>query len=552
VNRMNSISSRIFSRLSLTTFLTCSRTVFLTASLTVFALGAGSITAGTPAGSTAALMAKEADAVKDQTVGIKDKAAAVVSKAKAVVAPKGIPEHYSKIEYPEFTYQPPYPKDYRIVLDRGVVAYLVPDTTLALIQMTVFFGHPNLPKKPGDVAAMSLYSSMLKAGGTLRFKPEQLEDTLEFVAASLGAGVGDYQSEVGLDALRKDAYNLFDLLPEVALQPRFDPEVFKVQKRAYLENLHHRYDTPNGVMGVAYEHIMYGSHPSNWMATEKEIQPLVPARLKALTGSGYAVKNMVIGVAGQFDRADMIAHLNKFISKFPADYTTPSDSIPPFAGPESPGVYIIDKQVTQATIKLGAPGVKRPNPDYYPLVVASYIFGDGGFTSRLMETVRSNEGLAYGIDSDVGSDYYRRSTVSVSLQTKVETGAYAVKIVLSEMRRMAKDGVTDVELQRAKDGLVKSLPAMFDTPSATARVFAQGEIWKRSPEHYKEYIDVINKMTKAEVEAAFRKYFNPDSMRIVVVGPKDQLMKTDERNQAALSHFGGVRELSLQDIEARK
>jgi zinc protease len=486
-------------------------------------------------------------------VGAPAKTAA--GKAKAALAKasgNGIPDHYSKIAYPEFTYQPPHPKDYRTVLDRGVVAYLVPDTTLALIQMTVLFGHPNLPKQPADVASMSLYSSMLKAGGTLRFKPEQLEDTLEFVAASLGAGIGDYQAEVGLDALRKDGYNLFDLLSEVALQPRLDPEVFKVQKRSYLENLRHRYDTPNGVMGVAYEHVMYGSHPANWMAMEKEVEPLAPSKLKPWIGTGYAVKNMVIGVAGQFNRDEMIAQLNKFIAKFPADYKGGTDSIPPFKGAESPGVYIIDKQVTQATIKLGAPGVKRPHPDYYPLVVASYIFGDGGFTSRLMETVRSNEGLAYGIDSDVGSDYYRRSTVSVSLQTKVETGAYAVKIVLSEMRRMAKDGITDVELQRAKDGLIKSLPAMFDTPASTARIFAQGEIWKRSLDHYVEYVDTINKMTKAEVEAAFRKYFNPDSMRIVVVGPKDQLLKTDERNQAALSHFGGVKELTLQDIEARK
>ena len=525
-----------------------SRLSSLSASVLIGAIAL--VTAETPTGLSKSAAAAVGVAAKPATL-----VTAATGKAKAVlakVAGNGIPEHYTKIEYPEFTYQPPRPLDYRIVLDRGVAAYLIPDTTLALIQMTVLFAHPNLPKQPSDVAAMSLYSSMLKAGGTIRFKPEQLEDTLEFVAASLGAGVGDYQAEVGLDALRKDAYNLFDLLPEVALQPRLDPEVFKVQKRSYLENLRHRYDTPNGVMGVAYEHVMFGSHPSNWMAMEKEVEPLAPGKLKPWFGTGYSIKNMVIGVAGQFNRDEMIAQLNKFIAKFPADYKGGQDSIPAFTGGETPGVYIIDKQVTQATIKIGAPGVKRPDPDYYPLVVASYIFGDGGFTSRLMETVRSNEGLAYGIDSDVGSDYYRRSTVSVSLQTKVETGAYAVKIVLSEMRRMAKDGITDEELQRAKDGLIKSLPAMFDTPAATARIFAQGEIWKRSPNHYIEYVDTINKMTKAEVETAFRKYFNPDLMRIVVVGPKDQLMKTDERNQAALSHFGGVKELTLQDIEARK
>lgn len=464
----------------------------------------------------------------------------------------GIPAHYSGIAYPEFAYQPPNPADYRVTLDRGVTAYLVPDTTLALIQMSVLFGHPNLPKQPSETATLGLYSSLLKAGGTKRLKPDQLEDSLEFVAASLGAGLQDYQSELSLDALQKDAYGLFDLLPEVALQPGLDPEVFKVQKRGYLENLRHRYDTPNGVMRVAYEHILFGPNPVNWLADEKEVEAVTEARLRPLIGAGYSTKGMVIAVSGRFDRQEMIGQLNRLIARFPAEYKRGTDSLPAFPGPQAPGIYVIDKPFTQATIRMGAPGVKRPDPDYYRLLVASYIFGDGGFTSRLMERVRSNEGLAYGVDSDVGSDYYRKSTVSVSLQTKVETAAYAVKLVLSEMRRMAKDGITDEELQRAKDGLIKSLPSTFDTPASTARIFAQGEIWGRKPDHFVHYVNTINAMTKAEVEAAFRKYFDPDSMRIVVVGNKAELMKTDERNQAALAHFGPVRELSVADIEARK
>jgi zinc protease len=467
-------------------------------------------------------------------------------------AGSGLPEHYSKIVHPGFDYQPPHPNAFKAVLDKGVVAYLVPDSSLALIQMTVYFGHPNLPAKPEDAASLRLYSSLLKAGGSKRFTPEQLEDSLEFVAASLSAGLGTFQSEMSLDALRKDAYALFDLLPEVALYPRIDAEAFKVQKRTYLENIKHRYDTPRGVMGVAYEHVLYGPHPAGWIATEKEVEALTPARLKAWSGAGFSTRGMVIGVAGQFDKAEMIAQLNKLVAALPDGYKNKPDSLPPFRGADKPGIYLVDKQATQATIKMGAPGVKRPHPDYYPLVVASYAFGDGGFTSRLMEKVRSNEGLAYGVDSDVGSDYNRQATVGVSLQTKVETGAYAIKLVLDEMERMAKDGITPAELQRAKDGLIKSLPSLFDTKASTARIFAQGEVWKRSPDHYKEYIETLNKMTKAEVDAAFRKYFNRDSMRIVVVGPKDALARKDARSGLSLAALGTVKELSLKDIEARK
>ncbi len=463
-----------------------------------------------------------------------------------------LPRHYSDIRFPDFQYTPPHPKNYRVVLDKGVIAYLVPDSSLALIQMSVFFGHPNLPAKPPDAASLNLYSAMLKAGGTLRLKPRQLEDSLEFVAANLSAGLGDYQSELALDALRKDAYALFDLMPEIAMQPGLDGEVFKVQQRTYLENLRHRYDTPRGVMGPAYEYVLYGPHPANWMATGKEAEALTPAKLKPLSGSGFSTRGMVIGVSGQFDKAEMTVRLNKMIAKFPEAYKAGPDSAPPFRGPDHPGVYLVDKQFAQATIKIGAPGLRRPHPDYYPLVVASYIFGDGGFTSRLVEKVRSNEGLAYGVDSYVGSDYNRAGTVGVSLQTKVETGAYAVKLVMQEMKAMAKDGVTDEELQRAKDGLIKSLPSLFDTPASTARIFAQGEVWKRDPDHYTQYVETIRNMTKSQVEQAFRKYFNPDSMRVVIVGPQAALLKKDASHDVSLENFGPVRILTAKDIEKRE
>src|SRR5690606_18833306 len=311
-----------------------------------------------------------------------------------------IPEHYSKIAFPGFDYVPPHPKDYRVVLDRGVVAYLVPDTALALIQMTVLFGNSNLPAKPSETASLNLYSSLLKAGGTIRFTPERLEDSLEFVAASLGAGIGDFQADLSLDALRKDAYALFELLPELALKPRLDADVFKVKKRGYLENIRHRYDTPKGIIGPAYEHVLYGSYPGNWRPLEKEVEAVSVNDLKPWIGRGFAAKNMVIGVSGQFERETMIAQLNKLIAMFPETYRNPADSVPAYPCPQSPGVYIVDKPFEQATIRIGAPGVKRPDPDYYRLVVASYIFGDGGFTSRLVEKVRSSEGLAYGVNSE--------------------------------------------------------------------------------------------------------------------------------------------------------
>ena len=102
-------------------------------------------------------------------------------------------------------------------------------------------------------------------------------------------------------------------------------------------------------------------------------------------------------------------------------------------GPEKPGVFLVDKSITQANIKVGFRGLKRPHPDYYPLSVASYIFGSGGFTSRLVAKVRSEKGLAYVVRSFVESNYYNTGTVGFYLQTKVESGGLAIRLCLKEL-----------------------------------------------------------------------------------------------------------------------
>jgi len=469
----------------------------------------------------------------------------------AVFAGKPIPAHYSKIVFPNWSYEPPRPGDYRVELPGGAVAYLVPDSALDVVKVSLFCRRINMPRSPAETAPLNLYSSLLKDGGTLRFSPDQLEDSLEFIAASLSASLSDFQSTASFDVLGKNTYDLMGLMSEVALKPRLDNDVFKEKRRELLEGLKHRYDTPRAVMGVAYERVLQGVHPSNWMPTEKEVEAVTVKQLSAFSGSGFTRQGLVLGVSGRFDRNKMLTALKTLVEQFPAGNAADT-AAPKFKGPLPPGVYLVDKAFSQATIRLGSPGVRRPHPDYYRLVVASYVFGDGGFTSRLMERVRSNEGLAYGIGSEVESDYHRTGTVYVGLQTKAPTGAYAVKLVLEEMRKMADKGITDEELNKAKEGLLRSLPSLFDTPANTASIFAQGEVWGRALDHYSEYQKTLQAMTRKEVEEAFRKYFHPDSLRIILVGPKNVLLAKDEIHQVSLSDFGKIREITLEELDKRE
>jgi len=464
-----------------------------------------------------------------------------------------IPPHYSKIAIPVTTYEAPFPGDAHVDLGGGATAFLVSDSTLDLVRFYLFATGPQMPSKPEDVVRQRMYSALLKDGGTRALTPAQLEDSLEFIAAGLGATRGAWQGEAWFDVLSKDAPAMLNLMADVLLRPRLDGDVFKVMQRGMVEGYKHRYATPGAVLGAAAERVMQGGHPANWSVSEGELKGVTPKALQPLVGTGFTRDRLVIGVAGRFDREAMTSALKSFVAQFPA--SAPASVVPPFKGPRAPGVYLVDKPFTQASIRLAAPGVQRPHPDYYRLLVASEIFGGGGFTSRLSQRVRSDEGLAYTVSSDVESDYKRRGTAHVTLQTKAETGAYAIRIILDEMRRMAATdstgGITDAELARAKDGLIKSLPALFDSPAATARTFAQSAAWGRPPEHFRNYRQALETMTRAEVEDAFRRYFLADSMRVIVVGPKAYLMKPDTRG-LSLTDYGTVVEISEEELDRRE
>ena len=362
-----------------------------------------------------------------------------------------IPNHYRDIKYPSFIYQPPHPQDYRVELMPGVVAYIYPDSTLGLVDLNIRFLDVTPPRKPLDIPYRDLYSALLKTGGTKNLSSKAIEDSLEFIASHVSASVGYDEANLSIHCLSKDIYPLISLLQDIALNPSFEQDVFNLKQKQYIENIKYRYNKPTDILNVAYEQIMFGPHPSNWMVPQKTAQKLVgrvrSSNLRFWKGHGFHKDNVVISVAGDFNKETMIQTLQKWIQAFPIKKDLPkkhptnakvSKSKLAFLGPKEPGVYVIDQDFTQASIKIGFPGVKRPHLDYYPLTLASYIFGSGGFTSRLVSKIRTEAGLAYSVKSFIESDYKRQGTVGMSLQTKVSSATEAVSLCFSEMEKNSK------------------------------------------------------------------------------------------------------------------
>jgi zinc protease len=167
-------------------------------------------------------------------------------------------------------------------------------------------------------------------------------------------------------------------------------------------------------------------------------------------------------------------------------------------------------------------GIARSNPDYYALQVMNYILGGGGFVSRLMDQIRDNLGLTYGIYSHFNALEYPGSFL-ISLETKSRNGNRAVSEILKEIRRYLEKGVTDTELAEAKSYLTGSFPLRMDTNGKTVRLLAAMEMYGLGLDYPEQYPQWINAITAEEVLRVARKYLHPERFLLVVAGEQREI-----------------------------
>jgi zinc protease len=461
-----------------------------------------------------------------------------------------IPASYGQIAYPTFQYVAPYPKDFRVAITDSITGYLVPDRSLPFVRLNIYFNETTLPQAPDQAASIAILSPMFRKGGSVKIAPTVLDDSLELLAAGIGGDLGAFNSVLSLNCLSRDFSTTLALLEEVFTKPAFDSTRLELQKTIYLQNLLHKYDRPPELLAGLSRWAMYQSGPRMWNAKPEEVKKIHAADLGKLAQNRFATGRIIFAVSGDFDSDTMKTALRGLFSHLPQKPSTPQ-ARQTLVFKNKPGIYLSDKVATQAQVSLEQPFVQRPHADYYATSVASYILGGGGFTSRLTLRIRSDEGLAYSVNSSAGSDYQEVSTTEVNLQTKVSTAAYAIKLIREEIQKLAEQGPTAEEMESAKLSLIESLPGIFDSPASTADAFARSETWGRSFDHFKNYPAEIRAVTPEDVKRCIAKYFSVDKMTISVVGPVAELQKRDEIHGVSLSDFGKIQIIPVDSLEMR-
>lgn len=458
-----------------------------------------------------------------------------------------IPASYKSIHFPSSVWQAPDPLQYRTQLSSGVVAYLLPDTSLPMIKLHVLFRGPGYGQDSSRLAARSLLSSMLIQGGTDKINAAQMADSLEFTASKMSVQLGAQSSTLTLECLTQDFPSMLNLLKQSLQKPGFDSSLLGVQKLDLIESVKHRYDRPSPVSSELYKQVLYGNHPSNWDPRPQEIEKVSAQDLQQEMNSILGSEQMWIGVTGDFKTESMKKLLSDWSAHWPKAQPL-KDKAPDVLPQQAPGLFVLNYASTQTQVRVGAPFVKRPHPDYYAASLAAYILAGGGFGSRLVDRIRTDEGLAYHVGASAGNSYFQVPTVDIQLQTKAPSTARALEITWEELRKLIQQGPDSTELAAAKTALIQSLPANFDNAENTVDAFLTNELYGRPLDHYRKFPQEIAQLTAAQVQAAAARYFAPEKLSITLVGPWAEITQGDRRG--FLKQFP-LKEWKLQDLDLR-
>jgi zinc protease len=470
----------------------------------------------------------------------------------APAAAQDLPKRPESLAFRPLVFNPPNASDYRHVLSNGVVVFLAPSKELPLIELSMTFRGGSYLEPAGKVGLASMTASLLRTGGTETLAPNELDERLDFLATEISIGADDTVCSAAIDTLKANFDESLALLMDMLTKPRFDESKTQIAVNIAIEGMKQRNDDADPILSREWNMLLFGAdHFEARVPTEASIRGIAKDDMSAFARKVFNPANVVIAVTGDFEVPEMLAKLEKALAAWPTGERMPVPQAP--AANFEPGVYHVGKDIPQGKVFIGSRGITRDDPDYFAALVMNEILGGGGFTSRIMKTVRSDEGLAYSAGSGFDAGVWYPGQFRASFQSKNATVALAIKLIEREFSKMRDTPVGAEELEVAKQSFIETFPRSFESKDAMLGIFVSDEWTGRDPAYWQTYRDNIAQVTADDVQRVAKRMLDFSKMAVFVVGdwnaiaPGDAMPGKPARATMAEFFNDSVNHLPLRD-----
>lgn len=410
-----------------------------------------------------------------------------------------------------------------IKTDSGITAWLAEDHSLPMIAMTFTFLDSGTALDPADKQGLVrlLSNTMDEGAGDLDSQAFQKELADNSITLRFSAGRDGFGGN--LKTLTRNKDKAFHLLALALTQPRFDAEPVERMREANMARIRSSLSEPDWIAARILNDRIFDAHPyaMNSGGTLTTMAAITPDDLRHFQKTYLTKDRLYISVAGDITAAELKDTINQIFNALPAK--APADANVTDTPIRHAGeISLYEQDIPQTIISIGMPAFGRDDPDYYPLKMMNYIFGEAGFGSRLMEEVREKRGLTYGIYSNI-QNFRHTDLLSISTSTKNESAKEVMDVIGQEMKNLAATPVSAQELADAKSYLIGSVPLALSSTDQIAGMMMGLQIEGLPRDYLDQYEQAIRTVTIEDIQRVAARLLDPDQMTIVMVGKPDNI-----------------------------
>jgi zinc protease len=404
----------------------------------------------------------------------------------------------------------------------GARVYFVEIHDLPMLDVTVEFPAGSSRDEREQAGVANLTVRLLRMGAQRR-TADDISRRLAEVGANLSQTFDFDRAGYSLRTLSAEPQSgpALEVLAQILQQPSFPQEALDRERSRILAGLKEADAKPESIGGREFARLVYRDHPyaRRGSGTSKTLPSLTTADLRAFHARHYQARNAVVSIVGDASRAQAEAIAEQLTAGLPRTDAS-IQPLPPVLPLLQPALREIAHPAAQAHIFIGAPGVRRGDPDFIPLLVGNYVLGGGGFNSRLYEEVREKRGLSYSVHSAF-SPYEQAGAFQIGLQTRKDQAAEALQVVRRTLKEFIEQGPTQAELEGAKQNLIGGFPLRLDSNKKILDQLAVIGFYRLPLDYLETFPSRVEAVTAQQIRDAFQRRIDPERLVTVVVGAAD-------------------------------
>ncbi len=377
---------------------------------------------------------------------------------------------------------------------------------------------------PVQKAGMTNLLSEMLDEGTKNRSALKIADDFDFLGTHFNTWASMDGCGLSMLSLREHLDTSLEVVSDVIQNPDFPENELTRIRQNVLTKILQEADQPNVLATKAFVKKIYGEdHPYGYplLGTTDTVTSIERGELSDKYSRSFMPNNASIIIVGDIDAKEIANKLETALSGWEKGNALSADvqEIPDPGGSE---IFLLHRpDAVQSQIRIGHRGLERKHKDYFPVRVMNQVLG-GQFTSRINLNLREDKGYTYG----ASSLWDMRKFGGHFLAAGGFQGEYTDKSVyeiIKEFREIRDKGVTHAELESAKEGLIRSLPRQFETPSQIATQLANVALYDLPGNYYDTFVENVQRVSLEDVDRAAAMYIRPENVTVVVVGDADSI-----------------------------